>query len=89
MDVKVDVEIKEYPPITRDCPWCKSKQGFILTSFSQLTEPIGYRVECKNCYALGPLGATGAAAINEWNNGFSVRQKIDGFESIVIMKERT
>lgn len=76
----------ELPPISRECPWCQSVEGFCLTNFCQLTEPIGFRVECQSCYALGPIGSTEESAINQWNNGFSVHTD-KGFKPIIISKK--
>ena len=73
----------ELPPISRECPWCQSNKGFSLTSFCQLTEPIGFRVECQSCFALGPIGNTEESAINQWNNGFAVHTD-KGFKPIII-----
>lgn len=76
----------ELPPISRVCPWCQSNEGFSLVNFCQLTEPIGFRVECNSCYALGPIGETEESAINQWNNGFAVNTN-KGFQSMIISKK--
>ena len=75
------------PPITQKCPWCQSDTGFILREDSILIEPIGYRVECKSCYALGPIGNTKELAIYQWNKGFAIKKDKE-FKPIFIQKER-
>lgn len=89
MDKTIKDDDENLPFVTRGCPWCKEEKRLSLSSFVTLTEPIGYRVQCRNCFALGPIGNTKASAINQWNNGFAIHQSKSGLESIIIPKERT
>lgn len=58
------------------CPFCKSTHVDVIYSDTEMIDAQPARcVECKNCYARGPLDTTDVGAIHLWNKYTIMRSK--------------